>query len=629
MTVIAPAAGTFEALVVGDQPLAWWRLNEPAGAVTAVDGMGRHDGVVNGAIAYGVPGALTTSPENTAASFDGDSYIRVPYASALNSVLYSIECWAKVPDLENYCVVSSISVASSTSPYKGKGYMVTSDGGSWRACSGRDDQYAYYYSALGSVVPGTWAHAVMTYDGTSGQVYYLNGIRVPETGGFSDFVRNVTADLLIGAAGPGIGALSVPFKGEIDEVAFYNTTLSLAQVQAHYAAALYGTNVAPIFKTQPIPTTVKLHSSITLRVVAEGSVQISYQWLKDGAPLVGKTNASLALNNLAYTDGGDYSALAMNPVGTNTSATAKVVVLTDTPQSINATNDLVLHLKFEDDYADASGRGHNGTDVGGTLFVPGKVGKALSYSTTVDGGSVASAGYVTMNPSPDFAFPSNQSFSISMWVQMPSNSIPGDLPFFGNATGSANSPGFVFAPSYKLGGWQWTLNDGTVNLGVTGGDDSINDGEWHHLFFAFDRTTGYARSYLNGIAVDETALGGLGTIERPDPVAIGQDPTGTYAEAGSASIDDIGVWRRALSSYEAYAIYYVGATLGKSFDTPAAPEVRIEIQPISGGIELRWSSGTLESSDRADGGYTTVPGASSPHPVTPATGNKFYRIRVQ
>jgi hypothetical protein len=94
-------------------------------------------------------------------------------------------------------------------------------------------------------------------------------------------------------------------------------------------------------------------------------------------------------------------------------------------------------------------------------------------------------------------------------------------------------------------------------------------------------------------------------------------------------MDDLGVWRRLLNHYEAQAIYVVGDGYGRSFDTTAPAEVRIQIQTTAGGLELRWSNGTLESSDRVDGGYSAVAGAASPFTVVPGTGNRFYRVRVQ
>ena len=47
-------------------------------------------------------------------------------------------------------------------------------------------------------------------------------------------------------------------------------------------------------------------------------------------------------------------------------------------------------------------------------------------------------------------------------------------------------------------------------------------------------------------------------VDTGRPAVIGQDPTGKYAETGWADMDDLGVWRRALTSLEAASIYLAG-----------------------------------------------------------------------
>lgn len=44
-------------------------------------------------------------------------------------------------------------------------------------------------------------------------------------------------------------------------------------------------------------------------------------------------------------------------------------------------------------------------------------------------------------------------------------------------------------------------------------------------------------------------------------------------------------------------------------------------------LELIWFSGVLEGAPTVDGPWSDVPGAASPHPVSPGTGNRFFRLR--
>ena len=112
------------------------------------------------------------------------------------------------------------------------------------------------------------------------------------------------------------------------------------------------------------------------------------------------TNTTYAITNTAFGDAGTYTLWATNSGATN-SLSATVTVYSPFGYA-NVTNNLVLHLRFEGDTTDSSGRGNNGTPSSTTApaFVPGIIGsQALQYTTeTVNGQSgsnVTSASYVT------------------------------------------------------------------------------------------------------------------------------------------------------------------------------------------------------------------------------------------
>ncbi len=622
--VTSPAAGSYAAAVVADAPVSWWKLDD-TDPTTLLDSMGRHDGTYQGSPTFSVPG-IGSAPGSVAVGFDGNNstYGRVPYSPQLNAVTYSIEVWAKAAEIGvDYCAVSSMSVASSSSPYQGRGYMVNADStGEWRTGTGRNDQYAYYYASLGPIDTNRWAHIVMTYSSTSGQVYYWNGVRVPTTGGYSDFTRNSTADLLVGAVGPGISVFDTYFKGSVDEIAYYSTALSQAQVQAHYQAGLYGNNTAPTFVVQPTSQTNFVGDAVTFSSTIEGTTPIAVQWYKDGTTLLpGQTNASLTFASVAFSDAGTYKARATNAVGSTDSTVVNLVVLSS-PQFAVVTNGLVLHLEFENDVQDTSGRGNNGTSVGSPAYVAGKIGgKALAYDTTTSGGAVVTANYVTLGTVTDLQFSSNVNFSVSYWIKLPPGSKPGDLPVLGTAANSYGNSGYVFAPSYQRGGWSYSLNG---NVQLYGADNSINNGGWHHLLHTFNRN-GNAVTFLDGVQVDSRLMITAGDLDTTGAVTIGQDPTGLYPEAGQAEVDDIGVWTRALSSVEARSIYLVGANYGRSFDEVAP--ITLTIQKAGSDIELIWQAGKLQEAGSVTGPWTPVAGAVAPYlKVTPGAAAKFYKV---
>jgi hypothetical protein len=314
------------------------------------------------------------------------------------------------------------------------------------------------------------------------------------------------------------------------------------------------------------------------------------------------------------------------------------------PPSPPAIPGLVLHLPFDNDLTDATGRGNNGTAVSAPTFAPdGALGPALHYSTTtsnnISGNPVTEADYVTLGVRPDLQFSSNISFSVAYWVRLPLNYIAGDLPFFTDATNSTMNPGFAFAPSYGQtaltsstawpGGWAMTIfGSANSGIGVYGDIGSINDGNWHHLVHVIDRAAG-AITYLDGLRAHQNVQQGIsavaaGNIDTGAPANIGQDPTGQYPEPGSADIDDLGVWHKTLTPLEAASIYMAGISNHLSFT--GAP-IALTVKRSGSQIILSWPAGTLQSADSVGGSYTNIT-PISPLTLVPAGTNKFYRVRL-
>jgi len=348
------------------------------------------------------------------------------------------------------------------------------------------------------------------------------------------------------------------------------------------------------------------------------------QWYRDGTLLSGQTTTSITLSNIALSDSGTYTLRAVNSAGTNTQSVAVTVI--PPVNYANITNGLVLHLKFDGDATDSSGRGNNGSVVNSPTFIPGKVGSgAFHYNTDTTSGTY---NYATLGASlpPDLAFGSSGNFSVAYWVRMPANAVPGDLPILCDATTSTFAPGITIAPSYQRGGWGWSLN----GTGIYGADNSINDGNWHNLIHTFDRTAN-GTTYLDGILVNALGIASAGNVDQPGPMNIGQDPTGTYGESANIDVDDLGVWNRVLTPLEVAKIESAGRNGSNSFDS-VAPPVTLTVTKSGSSLTLQWSAGTLLQSSTLGAGavWSQVPGATAPsYTFTPGPGAKFYRVFVQ
>jgi hypothetical protein len=632
ITVPTPLAGSYEAYISADAPVSWYRLDDPVNSPYMLDSMGRWDGYWTNMVApvtLGGAGALSNSPSTSAhftvANQSWGEVPTLPPPTTVGGVSY--ECWARTSDTTDNI--------SPFSTFRNQyGFFFGSAPGAtqvpgWRACSGYGELDSFPFRVSNPPSPiqsGQWIHLVCTSSPDAGQKVYFNGIWDGQ-GPFVDFSRNFNTPLRIGVAGPYTGDIDYFFDGDVDEVAVYNYVLSDSQILAHYQAAQFGGGVKPFFTQLPASQTVVSNPATTVSFVAQaqGSFPVTYQWSKNGTPIAGATTTTLSLS-ATYSNAALYMLTANNPVGSS-NVTASLSVIPAGPPFANVTNNLVLHLKFDGSFADSSGRGNNATAVGSPTIVPGRLGSGALEFSSLSGGPI---NYLTLGNPTDLRFSSNANFSVAYWVKIPFfNGNPatnGDLPFLCSAVNSFGGQGMTFAPSYKAGGWSYSMN-GIVQM--NGANNSINNGNWHHLVHSFDRT-GFAVTWLDGVQVDSRLMTSAGDLDNSGPINIGQDPTGAYVEIGVDDLDDVAIWRRALTAYEAHAIYYVATNSNASFDT--AGPVKLQIANVGNTIQISWrpgsTLGTLLQADEVTGPWTPV-GVYVPfYQVTPSATKKFYRLQL-
>ena len=653
------AANSYEAAVVTAKPEAWWRLDEPAGSTNMFDGMGRHDGIYTNATGsgtlptLGVPGALVGDP-NTAASFSstGMGIGLAPYSPAYTPAKFSTEAWVKTTLL-------NVNQAAFSLSFTNRGWWVQStsigrwNGGSYAGTWGDNENT----NTAAAIIPGQWSYVVVTYDASQSYpwTFFVNG----QSDGhiWTGPTEPNWAQFMMGAQGVDPTTLAGAFfDGQVDEVAFYPRLLTGVEITGHYNAR--GTVlVPPTFTPSLLSQTVTAGKSISFNTSVLGTTPIYLQWYKDGKIIANATNSTYAIASAALGDTGTYTLWATNAAATNSTFATLVVI---SPVSYaNVTNGLVLHLTFDGNTADTSGNGNNGTASTTTppVFVPGIIGtQALEYVTHTDtettGSNVTSASHVYLGTagsgSPaDLRFGTATSFSVSLWAKQPVGSLFGDLPFIGNATNSDNNAGWVMAPGYKTGGWEFSLNDGAGHsFNPNGTVPLINDGNWHNFVMTVDRTAQLANTYLDGVLASSTSILSLGSMDNGGAlVVIGQDPTFLYTEPAQADVDDMGVWRRVLTPLEVAQICSAGSTAGNSFNSVAPSNTQPDITGISvsgSTVTIKFTAGasdpasafTLFSSGTVNGTYGSAAGASvtgsagSYTATVPANGAiQFYRIQ--
>src|ERR1051326_4059456 len=228
------------------------------------------------------------------------------------------------------------------------------------------------------------------------------------------------------------------------------------------------------------------------------------------------------------------------------------------------TNDLVLHLTFDNTYNNTRANGIDGTAVGSPTFVTGQVGSGAVALTILRDASTFN--YVTLGNPPLLNFGSVKDgtavdFSIGFWCNY-TNQID-DPPFIANKNwSSSGNQGWGI---FTQGGGNFRVNvtDDAGTKQDTTSTPTIRDGKWHHVVVTFARQ-GVASIYVDGAQVSTSPLSQVvGPIDTSLVVNIGEDGTGAYTDGGSAEMvnvfmDDLGIWRRVISPTEVAAIYNAG-----------------------------------------------------------------------
>jgi hypothetical protein len=232
-------------------------------------------------------------------------------------------------------------------------------------------------------------------------------------------------------------------------------------------------------------------------------------------------------------------------------------------------------------------------------------------------------------------------FSISFWANY-TQSVD-DPPFISNKDwSSSGNPGWgIFTQGnghYRVnttgtGGTKYDLGSGSTPL--------VRDGKWHNIVLSHVRGV-IISVYTDGILTStrpDLTTGSIDTDGLGYAVNIAQDGRGIYTDGGSAGItnaliDDVGIWRRAISPQEAQAIYTAGqggkdlsqatvVVVTKATLSVTASGKNLNITwPGSPTVKLQESRGLIPTS------WADVPGTlgASSASVTATNGTAFYRL---
>jgi hypothetical protein len=333
LAFVAPT-DKYATMVMGDNPSAYWRLDETNGT-TAFDSAGGHDGVYSGNLTLGAPGALP-GISDTAVAFGGTTGVaKIPYSAALNpNGPFSIEFWANplthTPNGDTYTPMGS--QFRNGSVRDGWAFYMENDGNGWELQMGYAN--GADIDAIGATAdsPGRWDHIVAVYDGAGNLQLYVDGNVDATASGV--YTPNGSAPWVIGQRNDG----NFGFNGSIDEVAFYNYDLTADQILNHFGISYVASQVV----TEPASVTNAAEpGTVTLTAVVSGFPN-TYQWLLNGVALQptanfdgtahypqGVTNATLVIAESDPADSGQYQLVVTNPLGGSQTVDVTVTVAPD------------------------------------------------------------------------------------------------------------------------------------------------------------------------------------------------------------------------------------------------------------------------------------------------------------
>ncbi|MFF3503172.1 LamG-like jellyroll fold domain-containing protein [Streptomyces sp. NPDC003247] len=225
--------------VLDSAPTSYWRLGEAEGSVAASEAVSRTglNDAVHRDTQLGTDSAIAGTAD-TSAGFDGvDSLVELPADTLKTSAFPTIEVWFRTTTAAGV-LVSFQNADLGEKPTTALPVLNVDGAGKLR---GR-----FYLSGGASAVPitspqavtdGQWHHAVLTAAANT-QSLYLDGVKLGSISGVLAEQSREYAFLGSGYANGGwmdMDAGWYPFKGQMDEVAFYDHTLDPATIAEHYA----------------------------------------------------------------------------------------------------------------------------------------------------------------------------------------------------------------------------------------------------------------------------------------------------------------------------------------------------------------------------------------------------------
>ena len=454
-------------------------------------------------------------------NYDGlDDYVEVPDSLDLNlSSAITIEGWFKPGSVEHSRIMGK------HSPHTGYAFSIDPDAFSFGIGNGFTDRNTF---SITIPVTGEWFHLAGTFDGSVMKLY-ING----SFESFTDFSSSIGVTVNPFTLGNYYTWYSLPadqyFKGLIDDVSIYNMALSPAQIES-------------IYQDKNHPT----------------SGLVAHWQFNEGS---GGTVTDSAGDNDGTIHGPAWSS----------DHRPNAPCATPTPGSSQCPEDMVAYWRADGDAADYVAD-HNGTLMGGATFAAGHCEQAFSFDGDGD--------YVSIPSSSDFGFGSN-SFSMCAWIKG-SHPAQGEAwtIFDRNGLYSGDIQYAQFNIHIIPGGYfrVQIRDDYNGYSQYVSGSTDVGDEQWHFVLGVVDRSVNTIYLYVDGALDNSGALTETGPMTfNNDDETIGAlcNPTCQDVYFYEGLIDEVAVYRKALTAQEAWNLYQSSCHYCQVVVTPTPPPLPI------------------------------------------------------
>lgn len=402
----------------------------------------------------------------------------------------------------------------------------------------------------GTAYDGQWHHLALV-DVNGAVTLYLDGVQdLTATYTRATFAQDTTSlGAIVRGNGSNIGAY---FAGALDEVCLWERALTVAEIQEVMNNGIQ-TPVpafAPFVTRDPVgDANLLVGDTFTLTAGAGGTRPLSYQWLKNDAPVAGATTPTLTLTGLQKSDAGEYKLRITNGAGTTTTAAA-VLEVSD-PAAPSLTTGVIAYWPLDE------AQGTKTPDIAGGFDMdlvnltaadvkPGKWGNCFQFDLARQ--TMLTRVHAAGDALPIYQYPD---FSVSLWVK---GAVQTDKRVFSEGSTKNTQP--LFNIGTHNGGADGTVDSyirtdtGTVNGDHRHSTAIAFDDTWHHLAYTQREVGGVMQAvlYVDAVA-DDVVLGPVRPLTL-NTTTIGGILRATAAAWFTGQIDDVVLWKRALSAAE-------------------------------------------------------------------------------